>query len=78
MHSKFEDLSEAAIARVVSLYVLSYLGDNAVKEAASTLADIHHHYRSIEDENPGAYAMLAKKKAKRIRHARESEAFSAD
>ncbi|HQV04423.1 MULTISPECIES: hypothetical protein [unclassified Novosphingobium] len=62
----------------MSLYILSYLGDNAVKEAASTLMDIHQHYRSLEVENAGVYGLLERKKAKRIREASESEVFSAD
>lgn len=77
-HNSFDQLSDAAVSRIVSLYVLSYLGDKAVKEAASTLVDIHKHYRSIEDENPGAYALLERKKVGKMREVKESKVFSAD
>lgn len=47
-HEGFADLSESAVSRIVSFLVLNYLGDEAVKEAAGSLLEIHQHYQAID------------------------------
>lgn len=47
-HKGADDLSESALSRIISYIVLSYMGDQAVKEAATTLVEIQQHYREVE------------------------------
>ena len=78
-HEKPDDLSETAMARIISFLVISYMGNDAVKEAASSLIDMQQHYRAIEKASSvKSQALPQRLKVGHVHEPREAKAFEVE
>jgi hypothetical protein len=77
-HKRPEDLSESALSRIISFIVLTYMGDKAVKEAATTLLDIHQHYKAVEAASAGRKMLPGPKIVAAVRAPTEGKVFEVD
>ena len=77
-HRNAEDLSETALSRIISYIVLSCMGNEAVKEAATTLVEIQQHYRQVEAAVPSLPKLPSPIAVKQIETPSEPKVFEVD